>query len=330
MSDVIDVMGHLYPAAESRVGAKTPPPRRLVEPLRVADPASQPNAEAKPLLDRAVRKDPGLSTSDVDQGFQAGGARAAQKRENERRLDPSGGQRGPFGRTQSFLGRRAPGPRSAGEKDGATDADPGGDSNAQSVTVPSALCVPDHGRAGSRFTHRQPHDIRIEQRAKRVRCLDERRRRSEGGHSQAGYRSRGTDGRHGYEALFTLEEPPQDPWPDLMSCRSARDDTCVVVVLGEAGGFPALHELLVTAPEGLVDSAAATDGSDVPIGGAREPERGNGDALRRLQIIKAVVTQPATTPVPPEPQVYDTAGPVLPPGAPPAGAGRGARGVAAH
>ena len=195
MSDVIDVMGHLYPAVDSMVGDKTPSPRRLVEPLRVADPASQPNAEAKPLLDRAVLKDPGLSTSDVDQGFQAGGARAAQKRENERRLDPLGEQQGPFGRTQSFLGRRAPGPRSAGEKDGATDADPGGDSNAKSVTVPSALGVPDHGRAGSRFTHRQPHDIRIEQRAKRARGLDERRRRSEGGSSHAGYRSRGTDGR---------------------------------------------------------------------------------------------------------------------------------------
>src|SRR5207244_9893094 len=106
---------------------------------RIADPASQPNAEAKPLLDRAVLKDPGLSTSDVDQGFQAGGARAAQKRENECRLDPLGEQQGPFGRTQSFLGRCAPGPRSAAEKDGATDADPGGDSNAKSVTVPSAL-----------------------------------------------------------------------------------------------------------------------------------------------------------------------------------------------
>jgi len=67
MSDVIDVMGHLYPAVDSVVGDKTPSPRRLVEPLRVADPASQPNAEAKPLLDRAVLKDPGLSTSDVDQ-----------------------------------------------------------------------------------------------------------------------------------------------------------------------------------------------------------------------------------------------------------------------
>jgi len=96
MSDVIDVMGDLDPAVDSTVGDKSPSPRRFVEPLRVADPASQPNAEAKPLLDRAVLKDPGLSTSDVDQGFQAGGACAAQKRENERRLDPLGEQQGPF------------------------------------------------------------------------------------------------------------------------------------------------------------------------------------------------------------------------------------------
>src|SRR5437773_9891491 len=139
MSDIIDVMGHLYPAVDSMVGDKTPSPRRLVEPLRVADPASQPNAEAKPLLDRAVLKDPGLSTSDVDQGFQAGGARAPQKRENERRLDPLGEQQGPFGRTQAFLGRRTPGPRSAGDKDGAIDPHAGCASNAKAATGPSAV-----------------------------------------------------------------------------------------------------------------------------------------------------------------------------------------------
>src|SRR5438309_1737075 len=132
------------------------------------------------------------------------------------------------------------------------------------------------------------------------------------------------------DALVTLEEPPQDPWPDLMSCRSARDDTCVVVVLGEARGFPALHELLVTAPEGLVDSAAATDGSDVAISGAREPERGNGDALRRLQIIEAVVTQPATTPVPAEPLVHDPAELVLRPEAQQAAARRAGEVVDQH
>src|SRR5437762_598581 len=86
VSNVIDVMGNLHPAVDLLIGDETPSPRRFIKPLRVAHPTTQPKAEAKALLDRLPTKGPGLSTSDVDERFEASDARVAHEGKNERCL----------------------------------------------------------------------------------------------------------------------------------------------------------------------------------------------------------------------------------------------------
>ena len=215
VSNVIDVMGNVHPAVDLMVSDETPSPRRFVEPLGVAHPATQPKAEAKALLDLLVTKAPSVSPSDVDQSFQSGDASGAHERKNERCLDSLGEEQGTFRRTQSVLGRRRPGPRSARQKHGATHSDSRFDSNAQAMTLAGTLRVSDHRRTISRFTHGHPHDICVEQHAKCPRCLNQHGWRSEGGARRTRRGLRGPGARRATSAVQEIhphsDVPPSGP-----------------------------------------------------------------------------------------------------------------------